>query len=170
LAERLRSDTAGPELTIFFAALRKRMLRAAYLHADGAILNFCPPEYVRKLNVEAPDTDKKFTLACYIKLFFAEEEMIARRMLSEEMKTYNQIPQYHSMFELAGVSDAIANFDPADPIPQALGEISSSNPSDVEIEQIVGRFREAGVDLPIVYPYVWGDDSFKTSVIRRLIA
>lgn len=31
---------------VFFAALGRKMLRAACAIADGAILNFCPPSYV----------------------------------------------------------------------------------------------------------------------------
>ncbi len=86
---------------IFFAALKRRMLRAAYLNAEGAILNFCPPDYVRRI-IPRDVGAKEFTLACYIKLFFAKEDATARKMLVDEMRMYDSIPQYHAMFEEIG--------------------------------------------------------------------
>jgi hypothetical protein len=161
-----------PELQkppVFFAALRRRMLRTAYLNAEGAILNFCPPDYVRKMVAENVGV-KEFTLACYIKLFFAEKDEVARKMLIDEMKGYNELPQYRAMFEEIGCSDSINRLDSesARSIPDNLLEISSANPSDNEVGDILGRFNRAGVDLPIIYPYVWGDEDYKVVVAERL--
>ena len=170
LAKKLRADYPEQRRPpIFFAALKKRALRAAYMNADGAILNFCPPDYVRKILPEGFGR-KGFTLACYIKLFFAEEDETARKMLVDEMKMYNKIPQYHAMFEEIGSADSIDSLDsePARGIPEDLLEISSVNPTDEEVGQIIERFNRAGVDLPIVYPYVSGDDEYKVEVARRL--
>lgn len=154
---------------IFFAALKQRMLRAAYLNAEGAILNFCPPDYVQKIMPKDVGV-KGFTLACYIKLFFAKEDATARKMLVDEMRMYNSIPQYHAMFEEIGSSDSIAKLDPehAQDIPDDLLEISSANPDGDEVGRILERFNRAGVDLPIIYPYVFGDDEYKIAVAERL--
>lgn len=170
LANRLRAaypDQQKPP--IFFAALRQRILRAAYLNAEGAILNFCPPHYVQKI-VPKDVSAKGFTLACYIKLFFAEKDVAARKMLIDEMRMYDQLPQYHAMFEEIGSSDSISRLDPesAGDIPDDLLEISSANPDDDEVGHILERFSRAGVNLPIVYPYVSGDDKYKVAVVERL--
>jgi alkanesulfonate monooxygenase SsuD/methylene tetrahydromethanopterin reductase-like flavin-dependent oxidoreductase (luciferase family) len=154
---------------VFFAALRRRMLRAAYLNAEGAILNFCPPDYVRKI-VPKNVGVKEFTLACYIKLFFAEKEEVARKMLIDEMKGYNELPQYRMMFEEIGCSGSISRLDSesARSIPDDLLEISSANPSDDEVGDTLERFNRAGVDLPIIYPYVSGDKEYKVAIAERL--
>jgi len=154
---------------IFFAALRQRILRAAYLNAEGAILNFCPPNYVRKIVPKDVDV-KGFTLACYIKLFFAEKDAVAKKMLIDEMRMYDSIPQYHAMFKEIGSSDSISKLDPesARDIPDGLLEISSANPSNDEVGHILERFIRAGVNLPIIYPYVSGDDEYKVAVAERL--
>jgi len=170
LATRLRADYRdGQRPPIFFAALKKRMLRAAYLNAEGAILNFCPPDYVQRVVPDDVGT-KGFTLACYIKLFFAKEDAVAKEMLVDEMKMYNAIPQYHAMFKEIGCSDSIDKLDPrsAEDIPDDLLEISSANPNDEEVVRILERFNRAGVNLPIIYPYISGDAGYKVTVVERL--
>ena len=169
-ATRLRADYRdGQRPPIFFAALRRRMLRAAYLNAEGAILNFCSPGYVEEIVPDEVGT-KGFTLACYIKLFFAEKDAVAREMLVDEMKVYNAIPQYHAMFKEIGCSNSIDKLDSrsSQGIPDDLLEISSANPDDTEVTRIVDRFDHAGVDLPIIYPYISGDDEYKVGVVKRL--
>jgi alkanesulfonate monooxygenase SsuD/methylene tetrahydromethanopterin reductase-like flavin-dependent oxidoreductase (luciferase family) len=170
VATKLRADyREGQRPPIFFAALKKRMLRVAYLKAEGAILNFCPPRYVQEIVPKDVGT-KGFTLACYIKLFFAEKDSIAREMLVDEMKMYNAIPQYHAMFKQIGSSDSIDRLDPelSQGIPDDLLEISSANPDDAEVARILERFSRAGVDLPIIYPYISGDEEYKVAVVERL--
>jgi hypothetical protein len=169
ITKRLRANYPDQQRPpIFFAALRERMLRAAYLNAEGAILNFCPPDYVRR--IASNDVAEGFTLACYIKLFFAREDAVARKMLANEVRSYNEMPQYRMMFEEIGVSDSISRLDSesATNIPDKLLEISSANPSDDEVGRLVDRFCRAGVDLPIVYPYVSGDEGYKVSVLEKL--
>jgi hypothetical protein len=169
-ANRLRADYPEQQKPpIFFAALRQRILRAAYLNAQGAILNFCPPDYVQKIVPKDVDV-KGFTLACYIKLFFAEKDAVAKEMLVDEIRMYDSIPQYHAMFNEIGSSDSISKLDPesARDIPDDLLEISSANPNDDEVGRILERFGRVGVNLPIIYPYVSGDDKYKVAVAERL--
>ncbi len=171
LAKNLREGYAGKDgPPIYFAALKARMLRAAYASANGAILNFCSPSYVRSIIPKGGSED--FTLACYVKLFFAEREEEARKMLVTEMKTYNGFPAYHAMFEQMGASDAIEGLDSGSTtsIPENLVEISMANPGVDEVAAMLRRFVGAGVDLPIVYPYVNGGEEYKVGVVQRLAA
>jgi hypothetical protein len=110
-----------------------------------------------------------FTLACYIKLFYAESDAVAKRMLAEEMVSYDSFPPYHKMFEEAGLAGAIATLEPdSDKIPDELLEVSLWNPSEQAVTQLVARFSRAGVTLPILYPYISGDESYQLSVFRKL--
>jgi hypothetical protein len=169
LAEKLKTSYPRERKPprIFFAALRGGMLRAALTSADGAILNFCPPSHVKRLSVGVvPET---FTLACYIKLFFAESDTVAKRMLAEEVMTYDSFPPYHKMFEEAGLAGAIATLEPGSgKIPDELLEVSLWNPSGQEVAQLVGQFALAGATLPIIYPYISGDESYQLSVVKKL--
>jgi alkanesulfonate monooxygenase SsuD/methylene tetrahydromethanopterin reductase-like flavin-dependent oxidoreductase (luciferase family) len=169
LAERLKADYPRERKLppVFFAALRGGMLRAALASADGAILNFCPPSHAKRLSAGAvPGT---FTVACYIKLFFAESDAVARRMLAEEMVSYDRFPPYHKMFEEAGLADAIATLEPnPGKIPDELLEVSLWNPNEQEVTQLITRFSLAGVTLPIIYPYISGDESYQLSIFRML--
>lgn len=167
LAAKVRTDYQGRHTPpIFFAALRKRILRVARRRVDGAILNFCPPSFVKTI---APKrTRQGFTLGCYVKLFFAESDAVARKMLVDEVKMYDRIPQYHAMFGEIGVSAAIDKLGPSSPIPDQLSEISLANPTDEEVAHLLQRFGRAGTDLPIVYPYISGGEGYKASVVERL--
>ncbi|MDA4134456.1 MAG: hypothetical protein OK441_02690, partial [Thaumarchaeota archaeon] len=49
-----------------------------------------------------------------------------------------------------------------------ISEISLSNPTRSQARQLLEKFREAGVDSPVVYPYVAGSDDYKISVALRL--
>jgi len=166
-SDSLRSDyPRGPRLPIYFAALKGKILRAAFLHADGAILNFCSSSYVRRIAAgrHAPGS---FTLGCYIKLFFAKEDAVANKMLAGEIRMYDAIPQYHRMFEQMGVAADLRNLDPRS-IPDQLFEVSLANPSDQEVTSMLKGFSAAGVDLPILYPYVSGDEEYKRTIVKRL--
>ena len=169
LAEKLRAGyRPGRGTPIFYAALRGGMLRAALASADGAILNFCPPSHAQRILPEG-GLRKGFTLACYIKLFFAKSDAAARRMLVEEVTAYDGYPSYHKMFVEAGVADDIAGLrhDPGT-IPEGLLEVSLPNPSKREVAEFLRRFARAGVDLPIIYPYVSGSEGYKLEVVKTL--
>jgi alkanesulfonate monooxygenase SsuD/methylene tetrahydromethanopterin reductase-like flavin-dependent oxidoreductase (luciferase family) len=169
LAEKLRAGYRGERKPpIFFAALRGGMLRAALSSADGAILNFCPPSHVERI-VPKRGARKGFALACYIKLFFAKSDAAARRMLVQEITNYNGYPSYHRMFEVAGVADSIAGLGRDSlKIPDRILEISLPNPTKQEVAQLLGRFAQAGANLPIIYPYVSGDEGYQLEVVRTL--
>jgi Luciferase-like monooxygenase len=169
LAEKLRAGNRDERrIPIFFAALRGGMLRAAYASADGAILNFCPPSHVERISPRGA-APKGFTLACYIKLFFAESDGVARRMLLREFAGYDHIPAYHKMFEELGVAGTIADLRPgSSTVPEVLLDISLPNPTEREVVRLLRRFVGAGVTLPIVYPYVSGDEGYQLAVVKTL--
>ncbi len=153
---------------VFFAALREAMLREAVLGADGAILNFCPPSYVsRILPGERP---RGFTVACYVKVFFSERgDADARRALVEEVSSYDRYPGYRAMFKEAGLAGPIALLEPgARDLPDPILEFVRANPSQRELEDLLEAFARAGVDVPVVYPYVSGGRAYQVGVLERL--
>jgi len=90
-------------------------------------------------------------------------------MLVHEVTTYDGYPSYHKMFEEAGVADAIAGLGrDFRRIPDGLLEISLPNPTKHEVAQLLRRFARAGVNLPIVYPYVSGGEAYQLEVVKAM--
>ena len=86
-------------------------------------------------------------------------------MLIKEFVNYDLIPSYHKMFEVAGVADEIASASSVLSsnrekinLSEGLLRISLANPSKEELARHINRFRDAGVDLPCLYPYFQGDE------------
>jgi alkanesulfonate monooxygenase SsuD/methylene tetrahydromethanopterin reductase-like flavin-dependent oxidoreductase (luciferase family) len=175
LAGQLRSAYPGiSSVPVCFAALGPRMVRAAFQAADGVLLNFCSPQYASTImSREIPRKKDNFHVACYVKLFFAEAESEARLMLAEEFLHYDAIPQYHRMFEAMGITGVIEGFRDRRGVSGRLlaggiSEISMSNPTQDQVLGLLGKFREAGVDTPVVYPYVKGSDGYKFQLVKTL--
>jgi alkanesulfonate monooxygenase SsuD/methylene tetrahydromethanopterin reductase-like flavin-dependent oxidoreductase (luciferase family) len=175
LTKKLRAGyPKAPQIPIYFAALGPRMVRAAYENADGVLLNFCSPRYASGVISRGAGTRKDaFQVACYVKLFFAESEAESRRMLANEFASYGAIPQYHMMFEAMGITRTLDSFmdhrEVSDrDIAGEISEISLPNPTRKQLRELLEKFREAGVDSPVVYPYVTGTDEYKLGVALRL--
>ncbi len=161
----------------FIATLRRGIAKAVNGHSDGILLNFCPPEHARQL-VKSLDsgTNKRPTVSCYLKIFYSRNENTANRMLVEEFARYDQIPSYHEMFESAGVARTIASANSTlrasgdIQISEKLLKISLSNPTKKDLEGYVSEFRDAGVDLPCLYPYFDSneDESFKMARVEDI--
>jgi hypothetical protein len=150
------------------------MVRAAFQAADGVLLNFCSPRYASAVvSRETARRKDGFHVACYVKLFFAEAESEARLMLAEEFLHYDALPQYHKMFEAMGITGVIEGFRDRRGVSGRLlaggiSEISMSNPTQDQVLGLLGKFREAGVDTPVVYPYVKGSDGYKFQLVKTL--
>jgi alkanesulfonate monooxygenase SsuD/methylene tetrahydromethanopterin reductase-like flavin-dependent oxidoreductase (luciferase family) len=175
LTKRLRASySSATPVPVYFAALGPMMVRAAFENADGVLLNFCSPRYASSMTSrEASKKREGFRVACYVKLFFAEDESEATRMMVDEFIHYDSLPQYHKMFEAMGVSGTIETFRNTKEtsehhITEEIAEISMDNPTQKEVLELLERFSEAGVDTPIIYPYVAGDDSYKLQLVRTL--
>lgn len=170
LRERGLGDGSVP---ICFAALGPRMVRAAFGNADGVLLNFCSPRYAHDVISTAGRRRDGFRVACYVKLFFAHDDGEARFMLANEFANYNAIPQYHDMFDAMGLSQTLValrgkqTVSAGDVTPE-MAQISLANPTREQTLGLLGRFAEAGVDSPVVYPYISGSEEYKFEVARRL--
>ena len=161
----------------FIASLRKGITRAVAGHSDGILLNFCPPDHARQLVKSlGSGTTKRPTVSCYLKIFYSNDENTAKRMLVEEFARYDQIPSYHEMFLSAGVEREIASASSAlrsnvnIHIGEKLLKISLPNPTNRDLANYVGSFRDAGVDLPCLYPYFETneDEAFKISKVEMI--
>ena len=161
----------------FIAALRKGIAKSVTGECDGILLNFCSPGHVRDVVRSLGDVRKHVTVSCYLKIFYARSMATANRMLIEEFAMYDQYPSYHKMFESIGVAEEIAkmktflekgeNVSPS----EKMLEISLANPSKTMLSAYVNKFREAGVDLPCLYPYFERDENeeYKISKVEEIV-
>jgi alkanesulfonate monooxygenase SsuD/methylene tetrahydromethanopterin reductase-like flavin-dependent oxidoreductase (luciferase family) len=162
----------------YVATLRSGIARKVAGKSEGILLNFCSPEYAKKVvhELSTEHKSRQIDFACYLKVFYARDQRTADRLLIEEFARYDSIGHYHEMFGKYGVDLDIQRAketlkaDKAS-IPNSLLRISLSNPSVTELKNYVDNFREAGITLPCIYPYFSNEDNLKyrEQVIRSIV-
>jgi len=165
---------------VWVAALRLGISRRSMTSADGLLLNFCTPQHVSRL-IEGlgAKRPKELGFACYLKLFYsAKNNHGAKRLLVQEFLNYDSMPQYHQMFEQDGTAEALVSFKETEEwksrdfeVPKKLLRVSLANPQGDELTNYVESFRQAGVGLPVIYPYFpEGEErAFKLETVKRVI-
>lgn len=160
----------------FIATLRKGIAKTVAGESDGILLNFCPPEHVRNIVKSIGQVRKRLVLSCYLKIFYSRNMTTAKRMLIDEFANYDQNPSYHKMFMTIGAARQIALAKSAlrsgtvNPGKKLL-EISLANPSKTVLSDYVKKFRDAGVDLPCLYPYFeqGEDEAWKIRKVEEIV-
>ena len=175
---RCAKDSPGVRMPeTFIATLRKGIARAVAGHSDGILLNFCPPEHAKGVISSLGASRGRLIVSCYLKIFYSRNERTANKMLIEEFAHYNENPSYHALFKSVGVAHELEQANQAlssNKIirpSENLMRISLANPTDAELAAYVTRFREAGVDLPCLYPYFepGEDEAFKMSKVEDMM-
>jgi len=165
---------------IYVAALKLEIAKRAAIKADGLLLNFCSPQHAARL-IQAVriESGAGIDFACYMKIFYSSQsDKAAQRLMLQEFLNYDSAPQYHEMFVQDGTAKAISTFKenegwksgPVD-VPKELLRVSLANPESDELVQHMKAFRQAGVTLPVVYPYFpSGEDAmFKLETVNRIV-
>ncbi len=165
---------------IYVAALKLGIAKRAVRKADGLLLNFCSPRHSSNL-IEAlkAQSGGGIEFACYLKVFFSSQsDEMAQRLLLQEFLNYDSAPQYHEMFVQDGTAKAISSLKereewksgPVD-LPKELLKVSLANPQSQKLLRYVKSFRQAGVTLPVVYPYFpkGEDPAFKLETVKRIL-
>ena len=165
---------------IYIAALKLGIAKRAASKANGLLLNFCSPQHASKL-VEAARVARVegIDFACYLKIFYSSQGLeSAQRLMLEEFLNYDSTPQYHELFVQDGTAEAISTFKENEgwksghvDVPKELLRVSLANPRSDELVQYVKSFRQAGVALPVVYPYFPNDEDprFKLETVKRMV-
>jgi alkanesulfonate monooxygenase SsuD/methylene tetrahydromethanopterin reductase-like flavin-dependent oxidoreductase (luciferase family) len=165
---------------IYAAALKVGIAKRAASKADGLLMNFCSPQHAAEMiagvNVERYSG---FEFACYLKIFYSSQrDGAAERLMLQEFLNYDSAPQYHEMFMQDGNSKAISllkenegwKSGPVD-VPKELLRVSLANPQGNELHRYLQSFQQAGVTLPVVYPYFPnGEDlGFKIGTVNEIL-
>lgn len=164
--------TPARQVPIFIAALRNRMLRLAGALGDGALLNWMPPEQagrcaavVREAARAAGRPEGSVTVACFVRACVTDEADRARLVLRRLIASYAALDAYARMFAGSGFAAEVEAIRAAwprgvdaaacavsDPMADGLGLVGTAAHCRAGLE----RFRAAGVDLPIIYPFPGG--------------
>jgi len=176
-ARAFRLETPAPraELPIYVAALGPRMCRLAGELADGVILNWATPEYVREAlaNVEAGAAragrdPASVGVACYIRVAAGAPKDELRRGLARELSRYIAMPYYRAMFEAAGFGPAMTGIAEAFTrdqevaaamVPAEMLDALTVADDAEAFARRVAEYRALGVTQPVVAPVPAGPDA-----------
>ena len=156
---------------VWIAALGPRSVALAGRIADGVLLNWCTPERV----VEARDAVRAaadaagrdpdaITIAAYVRGSLGADPEAAHSALRAAAGEYASYPAYARQFAAMGLGDEAAAAGAAHRAgaPQAVPEAlvrSVCLPADPAAARArLEGYREAGADLPVVYPVATPED------------
>jgi DNA-binding transcriptional MerR regulator len=156
---------------VFVAALKQGLAKKGAKNGYIPLLNFCSSEYAGEVVKEIGKV-AKVDVACYIKVFYSEQQERAEANLIKEFVTYNMIPQYHDLFRMQLVDRDIEAAKEMNELPSSLLRICLANPSSKQLMQFVKEMRDAGVSIPVIYPYFDQKDKvqFRTSIIKDILS
>ena len=161
----------GERVPIWIAALGPRAISLAGRTADGVLLNWCSPGRVAEAKAAIVDAassagrdPRSVIVAAYIRA--AADGHGARRALAAAAAEYASYPAYRRQFESMGVGAAAAALssarasdedvppDVAAPLVDAVCLPGDTGSARARLQV----YRDAGCDLPVVYPVPHGAD------------
>jgi alkanesulfonate monooxygenase SsuD/methylene tetrahydromethanopterin reductase-like flavin-dependent oxidoreductase (luciferase family) len=165
---------------IYAATLKPGIARRVVSNVDGLLLNFCSPKHGASLieTVKAR-RNARVKFACYLKIFYSSQsDEAAKRLMLQEFLNYDSTHQYHEMFVQDGTANAISLFRSNEEwknglvdVPKELLRVSLANPRSDKLAQYVNSFRQAGVTLPVIYPYFPSGEvsKFKVETVNAIL-
>jgi alkanesulfonate monooxygenase SsuD/methylene tetrahydromethanopterin reductase-like flavin-dependent oxidoreductase (luciferase family) len=136
---------------IWLAALGPKMMRLAGEVADGVLLNWCPPERVaraRELVREGAETAGRdpgdVTVAVYVRACVGQEPEVAMAAIRQASEAYVRSPAYRRQLLETGL-DLERDLDGLLRSVALVGDPAGARAR-------LSDYREAGADLPVVYP------------------
>ena len=171
----------GREVPIWISALGPKAMRLGGEIADGVILNWCPPERVSFARAriaegaEAAERDPvSVTVAVYVRAWVGRDEAEAISALRSMAGRYASYRAYRRQFEQVGLGPQAAVAGQAhragrsEDVPEVL--VRSVCAVGDGARDRLDAFREAGADLPIVYPVATADPAASIEATLRALA
>jgi len=177
---------ADRTIPIYIGALNPGMLRLAGEIADGVILNWMPAAHVPRAIAaiaagaqRAGRTLADIDIACFIRVCVTDDLEAARQWMRRELTGYAIVEAYHAYFTACGFgADSTACRDAwqqgdrtgatqciSDTMVHALAALGSPEACRAQLLTFV----EAGVTLPVVFPFSYEADPWP-SVMRTVQA
>ncbi len=170
---RTRQLSLVPEhpVSIWISALGPRAVRLAGEIADGVLLNCCIPERVATARAEVREAAEaagrdpaRVTIAVYVRASLGSDEAAAFGALQAAIGEYASFPAYARQYASMGLGDlaraAATAFTAGRPedVPEALIRQICLSGDVAGARARLKAFRDAGADLPVVYPVVTSED------------
>jgi len=156
---------------IWISALGPRAVALAGQTADGVILNWCSPERVAEAVAQVREGAERagrdpagIVVAVYVRASLGQEGAAASRALRAAAGEYASFPAYARQFASMGLESearAAAAAHAAgrpDHVPKTLVRAVCLVGDGATARERLDAFREAGADLPVVYPVASGGD------------
>lgn len=145
--DRLVPDVTQPPPSLWFAALRPRMVALAARAADGVILNWVTADYVRTVRAQV---GPNYPIACFVRACVGPRAEAAAA-LRDNLPFYRALPVYRKSLELQGLDpDRMSDDD-------AL-RLVVREPADL------AAWRDAGVDELVLRPVGPADTATLTAL------
>ena len=165
---------------VYAATLKVGIAKRAIDRVDALLLNFCSPRHASSLIEKVKDQrNTNINFACYLKIFYSSHsDDAARRLMLQEFLNYDSTPQYHDMFVQDGTAKAISTLKENEEwktgrvdLPRELLTVSLANAKSEDLVRYVKSFRQAGVTLPVIYPYFPNseDSRFKLETVKGIL-
>ncbi len=171
----------GRDVPIWVSALGPKAMRLAGEIADGVILNWCPPERVPFARAriaegaEAAERDPASVMvAVYVRAWVGPDETEAMSALRDMAGRYASYKAYRHQFDEVGLGPQAAVAGQAhragrpEDVPEVLVRAVCAVGDDARDR--LEAFREAGADLPIVYPVATADPAASIETTLRALA
>jgi alkanesulfonate monooxygenase SsuD/methylene tetrahydromethanopterin reductase-like flavin-dependent oxidoreductase (luciferase family) len=174
---------AEPAVPIWIAALGPRAVALAGRVADGVLLNWCSPERVAEARTslraaaeEAGRDPDRVTIAVYVRASVGVDPDASLAALREAFGGYASYASYARQFAGMGMGEeaaaAAASFRAgrSEDIPEALVRRICLLGDPAQGRDRLQAYRDAGADLPVVYPALLDGDRDGASVATTLRA
>jgi alkanesulfonate monooxygenase SsuD/methylene tetrahydromethanopterin reductase-like flavin-dependent oxidoreductase (luciferase family) len=150
---------SGPRrssLPIMISALSPRMLELAGEIADGVVLGWCGPPYIRDVVVphvaagreKAGKTMEGFEIVAIVQAALTTDVPAARSVFRPVATRYANLPAYRRVLDASGYSEELAAGNVSDTLIDDLTAFGGES----RIREVLGRYRDAGATLPCVFP------------------
>jgi len=165
--DQLSLDPGSP-VPVWVSALGPRAMRLAGEIADGVILNWCTPDriaFARARIAEGAEAARRdpaeVAISVYVRSWVGGDETEAISALKEMAGQYASYPSYRRQFDEMGLGPqaSVAGQAHRAGRPEDVPEVLVRTVCAVgdEAGGRVEAFRDAGADLPIVYPVATAD-------------
>ena len=134
------------------------MLALAGELADGVLLNWCTPERVNRARATVAETAERagrdpsaITIGVYLRACIEPDESVALQAVAPQAQQYASIPHYRWQFEAMGLGEEAARAssgEDTDGLTWAVALVGDPAAAAARLQ----AYREAGADLPVVYP------------------
>jgi alkanesulfonate monooxygenase SsuD/methylene tetrahydromethanopterin reductase-like flavin-dependent oxidoreductase (luciferase family) len=158
-----------PDVPIYLAGLRRKMLFLAGEIADGVFLVNVPPEYVRDVVIPEVRAGREraglgldgFEITVIVNCTVSEDVESARNEFRGFLAWYMALPYYRAVFEEAGYGHVVAGFDAADDFGAKAAALTNefvdalaAVGSPTQVGSLLGRFAKAGATSLAISPGV----------------